>query len=586
MFKRMDTIKFFCVLPLLAVSCIPALSQRRPGEGRPGLPHVTVHTVGQMNRSAESSLSHAGYTQWSRLEPIFTCDTLLPTSFCIPGDLPQEQSKAFAPCIRRLRDGKLIMFWQAGRQSSRIYYAHSFDGKNWGERKRLLGPEKVTVNGASTWRRFIGIDADILPSCEILAVSAYWNDRSVESGCGLVLRKSRDGIVWDKAVSIYDGPARNPHVVVLPEDGRVQCWFNSYMKNGSTAVMMVESRDKGLTWSEAVPVARKFKYWNDGAKVFTGQAPCTGLLADGRTLCTLVEECDEPGGPGTPGEYTVHGFFSSGFEPQALSGDSNGPAGMKKIIDGSSPYLSVFPSGEAVLSANAGGLLTMKIDGQELPQWTGNGRGTGWLRPFRKLGTWCSTSVLDSHRLAYVMDCADGIQYGTAYLNHVLDAVEMKAVIDGDGSEWLSDNALFIGSDSEVQTIFRVAQDGTDLYVLAEVSGASDGVNVELVLHNPASKKMKSGSTVSAVVDADGLVESGDGSKPREIAGLEAVCRRGKTLDGVPGFVAELRIPKDALGASDGYAFRACVFSGDVRDSFTDVVDNRPETWMRIKNKD
>ena len=180
--------------------------------------HVTVHTREQMNRSASSLYSHTGDERWSRLEPVFAFDTLYPTSMCIPGDLPIEQSKAFAPCV------------------SRIYYAYSFDGKHWCERRRLLGPEKVSLDGATVWRRYIGIDADILPSCEMLAVSAYWNDKSREKGCGIAMRRSRDGITWDKAVSIYEGSARNPRIVVIPEDGKVQCWFNDYCSNGSTSV--------------------------------------------------------------------------------------------------------------------------------------------------------------------------------------------------------------------------------------------------------------------------------------------------------------------------------------------------------------
>ncbi len=544
--------------------------------------HVLVHTRSQMNRGASSLYSHAGDERWSRLEPVFAFDTLYPTSMCIPGDLPIEQSKAFAPCIRRMHDGKLMMFWQAGKQSSRVYYAFSFDGKHWCERRRLLGPEKVSLDGATVWRRYIGIDAGILPSCEMLAVSAYWNDRSREKGCGIAMRRSRDGITWDKAVSIYEGSARNPRIVVIPEDGRIQCWFNDYGSNGSTSVMMIESLDKGITWSKTpVPVSRRFKYYNGGARTYTGYAPCVRVMPDGGRLAVLVEECDEPGGPGTPGECTVHCIFQDGFSPHPLTGDDGGPAEKKKIFDGSSPCLSVFSSGETVVSAVSDGQMSMKLG--DSSAWSGNGRGAGWLRPFRKLGTYASTSVLDPHHLAYTMDCADGLQCGLAYLNHVIYAESQDIVLDGDGSEWNADNALFIGSDSPAEAIFRFAQDESSIYILAEVSGCTDGADVECVLHNPSSKKMKSGFTVRAVVNAGGLVECGDGAKAGSIAGLETVCRQGRTIDGVPGFVAEIRIPKSALGACGEYAFRASVSSGGVEDGFSDVVKNKPETWLRVR---
>lgn len=547
--------------------------------------HVTVHTREQMNRSASSLYSHTGDERWSRLEPVFAFDTLYPTSMCIPGDLPIEQSKAFAPCVRRMHDGKVIMFWQAGKQSSRIYYAYSFDGKHWCERRRLLGPEKVSLDGATVWRRYIGIDADILPSCEMLAVSAYWNDKSREKGCGIAMRRSRDGITWDKAVSIYEGSARNPRIVVIPEDGKVQCWFNDYCSNGSTSVMMIESLDKGITWSKTpIPVSRRFKYYNGGARTYTGYAPCVRVLPDRRQLGVLVEECDEPGGPGTPGECTIHGIGVNGLSPQPLSGDGGGPADKKKLLDGSSPCLSVFSSGETVISAVADGQMIMRLGDTSV--WPGNGRGAGWLRPFRKLGAYASTSVIDSHHLVYTMDCADGIQCGLAYLNHVIYAESHNVVLDGDGSEWNADNALFIGSDSLLEAIFRFAQDESSIYILAEVAGCTNGADVECVLHNPSSKKMKSGFTVRAVVNAGGLVECGDYAKAGSIAGLEAACRQGRTIDGVPGFVAEIRIPKSALGASGEYAFRASVSAGDVEDGFTNVVKNKPETWLRVRMTD
>ena len=100
------------------------------------------------------------------------------------------------------------------------------------------------------------------------------------------------------------------------------------------------------------------------------------------------------------------------------------------------------------------------------------------------------------------------------------------------------------------------------------------------------SKKIKSGFTVRAVVNAGGLVECGDYAKAGSIAGLEAACRQGRTIDGVPGFVAEIRIPKSALGASGEYAFRASVSAGDVEDGFTNVVKNKPETWLRVRMTD
>ena len=75
------------------------------------------------------------------------------------------------------------------------------------------------------------------------------------------------------------------------------------------------------------------------------------------------------------------------------------------------------------------------------------------------------------------MHCDDGIQIGVFYLNHRIDAPKARIRPDGDGREWRNDQALFIGSDSPAETIFRACHDGKRLYLLTEqLDPASAGV--------------------------------------------------------------------------------------------------------------
>lgn len=60
---------------------------------------------------------------------------------------------------------------------------------------------------------------------------------------------------------------------------------------------------------------------------------------------------------------------------------------------------------------------------------------------------------MDTHRVIGTMHCDEGIQIGVFYLNHRIDAPKARIRPDGDGREWRSDQALFIGSDSPTETI-------------------------------------------------------------------------------------------------------------------------------------
>lgn len=119
------------------------------------------------------------------------------------------------------------------------------------------------------------------------------------------------------------------------------------------------------------------------------------------------------------------------------------------------------------------------------------------------------------------MHCDEGIQIGVFYLNHRIDAPKARIRPDGDGREWRSDQALFIGSDSPTETIFRTCHDGKRLYLLAEqLDPASTG-----------------GAEIRLSVECGGrrvdLTIAPDGSVASPIPGVRGASRAGLTPAGV-----------------------------------------------------
>lgn len=544
---------------------------------------VVVHTQEQMNKEAPVPCSHVGAEAWSSLEPVFTYDTLIRTWYLLPSDIPAEQSAPFYPRVKRLRDGRTIMFWQGGQHSSRIYCARSSDMRHWDARQRLFGPEQKTVAGRKTWIRYMTADAIVLKSGEIVVAASFRSDMYSEGlGCGIVIRRSRyNGDWWDKPRVIYEGPNWEPYMIELP-DGRLQCFFtDADPKFGNSGTSMIESFDGGFTWTEKKRVCRQFKYYDRQQKIFTDQMPCFRLLADGKTLFGILEARLEPGGPGTPSSYMMSAIWNDAYGWEDLGEDREGPEDRKtNLFRGNGGYVAVFPSGEVVIAAGIGGMLSVKTGDADARRFNGKNWNSDWLRPFDKPGTWGTVEVVDSHHLVWAMDCAEGLQFGTGYLNHKIYAPKMTVTVDGDGREWKLHDALFIGSESPVQAVFRASHDQDNVYLLAEVTGYEAGKEpvLNMSLHDASAKKAGRGSTVSFSAGVSGAAEDTD-------AGIVISSRKGRTIDGRQGYVAEIRIPKSSVGDAAGLCFWAEVLSDGVTDTFTGANKSKTETWQRIELK-
>ena len=527
---------------------------------------VRLHTVDEMNTAAEPLNSHAGEERYSVLEPIHEYMQLIPSAH-----LGTDRT-AIYPRIKKMADGRYILFCQGGQIASRIYYYTSSDLKTWSEGRLLFEPYDVVTSEGSDKRCFSTTDAvvlangDILAACSFRASSGY--KRNI--GCGIALKRSCDnGRTWSDEQVIFEGTNWEPYLLQLP-DGRVQCYFTDCLpKDRNSGTSVITSTDNGRTWHGHMRVCRQYKYDNNGVKIFTDQMPCFRLLNDGKTLFGFLEARLEPDGPQGKSIYTMSVIRNRGFDWKPLGENGTGPEEREtNVLVGCAGYVSVFPSGETLVSCNIDRLFSLKIGDCEGRVFNGRSWSEDWFRPFAGKGFWGSLEPVDAHRVIGTMHCDEGIQLGVFYLNHRIDAPRAKVRVDGDGAEWQGDQALFIGSDSPAQVIFRAAHDGRYLYLLAECKACPEDSVVEMQLNG-----------ISLTIGTSGTVSAS--------AGVKCVCREAVTASGEKGYVSEAAVPLTALAAQPGdtIRFNAVLKGRNLNDTFTFAASGNPDSRMQIMLK-
>lgn len=556
------------ILSLLAACILTIGPTASQAEERP----VRLHTLDEMNTAAAPLNSHAGAERYSVLESVRAYRQLLPAA-----KLKTDRT-AIYPRIKRMADGRYILFVQGGQIASRIYYCTSDDLLHWSDTRILFEPYAVTTSEGSDTRCFSTVDAVVLADGDLLAACSFRAAKGYKHnvGCGIMLRRSRDnGATWSDEEVIFEGTNWEPYLLQLP-DGRIQCYFTDCLpatRNSGTSV--ITSTDNGRTWHGHMRVCRQYKYDDKGVRIFTDQMPCFRLLNDGKTLFGFLEARLEPDGPQGSSIYTMSVVRNRGFDWQPLGENTAGPADREtNLFKGCAGYVSTFPSGEIVVSCNIDRLFSLKIGDSRGRVFNGRSWDEDWYRPFDGKGFWGSLEPMDAHRVIGTMHCDEGIQIGVFYLNHRIDAPKARIRPDGDGREWRSDQALFIGSDSPTETIFRACHDGKRLYLLAEQLDPASAGGAEIRL-----SVGYGGRRVDLTVASDGSVVS-------PIPGIRGASRAGLTPAGVPGRATEIAVPLAALQARPGdtLRFNATVRSGAVEDGFTAATDD-PETWMRIELK-
>ena len=547
-----------------------------------------VHTVEDFAAVKEPVNSHAGLEASSVLEPMYEYIQVLEDDFLvapIPDSAPEQKTSVY-PRIKKMADGRYIMFYQGGQVASRILYSISSDLKRWSDPVLLWKPYNITTVEGKDVRRFTTADAVVLPDGDILVVCSYRASSGYKNGidCGLVLKRSNDnGASWSEPQYIYEGPNWEPYLLYLP-NGDIQCYFTDCIpsiKDSGTSI--ITSHDGGKTWGEYKKISRQFKYVSDGHKIFTDQMPSVRLLNDGKTLCGFFEARLEPDFPADETSiYKMSLVYNDGFEWEDLGNDKEGPADRQtNLFEGAGGYISVFPSGETLLSCNIAGSFSLKLGDAAARKFNGNSWETDWLQPFEGRAFWGATEIASDHEAIGTIYAPEGLNVGKFYLNHAIDAKNENIQVDGNTTDWTQDHVFFLGSESPSQAIFRASYDENNLYILVECKGKK--VGVELYLHNSAAPALAAGSSVYAKFNADKFIQCATYSNSgagRDVA-VESALVKGATKDGSEGYIAEIAIPLSTIGAEKGsiVMFNASL-SG--KDTFTGAKMKMPSTWMKV----
>ena len=555
------------------------------------LPAVRLHTVMEMNQEPLVLKSHAGEELSAVLQPMYGYYSTLPHENLTPG-APEDQSLAIYPRVKRMADGRYILFYHGGQFGSRIWCIVSEDFKTWSAPQLLYQPYKV--NG--DYRRFVNPDAVVLPGGDLLMVCSYRATNGYNGGldCGLSFRRSTDsGKTWSEPWNLEIGPNWEPYLLVLP-DGRIQCYYTDatpWTRNSGTSVIV--SEDGGASWSAKKRVCRYYKYdyyttdtdkkVYNGEKIYTDQMPCFRVLNDGQTLVGWLEDRLEEPAPADcsldkyDSFYEMSLVYHDGLDWEGLGENQAGPERrLNRIVRGAAGYISTFRSGETVLSCGMEGLLHLRMCDASVTHFYGSGtweKESNWLLPFEGTGYWGSTEVVAPTILAAAMHCEDGMQAGLLYLNHRIDAAQQTVVPDGDCAEWETDRAFFLSLPGGEEVLLRAAADEKNLYLAADcLESKSGSPTVSLML-------CKDGGKVVKVSLKKGLSQSTSAD------GVITASRKAEKADGSQGYTAEVSIPLGLLGAAEGDTLQlyAALEKGASKSTFSFSKKSDTSTWQRIK---
>ncbi len=551
-----------------------------------------LHTANDMIPSCQPVLnSHAGQEQWSVMQPMYDYFQQIP-HYELTGDVVESQQTAMYYRVKKLANGDYIMFWHSGQTGSRIWSSISPDFKTWSKPVLMAQPELNMINGVEDWRRYVNMDAAVMPDGEVLAVYSFraTHGYSTGQGCGIMLIRSSDhGRTWSEPQLIYDGPNWEPYLLVLPDGKTIHCYFTDakpQTRNSGTSIVM--STDKGMTWGERTRVCRQYKYNYDGPngkyfsgeKVFTDQMPCFRVLNDGKTIFGFIEaRLEEPASIQGKTTYEMSLVWNDSLEWKSLGENEEGPSTrVKNFIKGGGGYVSTFPSGEVVINGHMGGRFKMKV----LDHTGGRNSSveslkSGWITPFTGTGMWGSTEVDSPMTLVAGMHSKTGMEMGRFWLNHRIDASVAEITVDGKSDDWDASEALYLSVPSKEECLIRARRDNDNLYLLLET--VTDDVNghvkVDLMLCNTERRDPKTIRVSSA-----GQVLCSDKSASTSFG-------YGASADGRMGFMAEIAIPLESLKAVSGsyIGVYATMAVGSSINTFSLSSKSDINTWQRIKIK-
>ena len=554
-----------------------------------------LHTIAELNTAKGEIDDHAGEQDHSSLELDWRSAVMLTGK-------QLRTLTPYYPRIKKCPDGGYILFYNSGVTGPDIYYTLSDDLRTW-------STPKLFASSSGSKYLYATADALVLQNGEMLAVYSFRPKDGYKTdlyNSGLEVRRSTDnGKTWGMPKRIYIGMNWEPYLS-QDEDGTVYCIFthtapyvhyygyNETIRSSGSAI--VRSTDNGKTWTpevkgppfEAQRVIQDYVGDLDGRKIMNDQMPILLKLHNGRYMIACErQEINKS-----------HWYIDLGYADDleySLGLTEVGPADrLNKKFLGTGPYLAQFPSGETVITYNRGGFNAV-IAGA-------NGKGFQMAqKPFEAVSTtchWQSTELFTSHSLLAAFENKkenkqNDLVYGLLYLNHRINAGEMKATPDGSAAEWRKNtDALFLGAVSQAQASFRFGCDADTVSILIERLDSAldrDGDCEELTIA-PAAK----GPFYRVITDASGIrsavrVENG-AETPVSLTGVSLLVTEENTADPDRlGRITELVLDRAALGfTGDTLYFNAVLRNTDegtasAPDTFSDCRAADPATWKPVR---
>lgn len=501
------------------------------------------------------------------------------------------------PRIKKMANGSYIIFYHNSPSTvgASCDYAISNDLKKWTPKGKIFESFPITDSGGAANRRaFSTCDALVLSNGDILAVASYRAENrytQLTKDAGVVIRRSKDnGNTWSGPIEIYQGVNWEPYLLQLPS-GEIHCYFTdsnrTFLQSNDTGTAMVSSNDGGITWTPSFGSTPYYvlrtEHTVDGKKYFNNQMPSVIKLNNSNELAAAMEA--------NIGGYHISFAYSgeSGQWPY-LKVDQQGPADRNDLdFLGSAPYLRQFKSGETILSYNQASRFRLKLGDAKARNF-----GDDYLPPFFTGGYWGSLELEDNHQIIGVMPNTGEKEISLAkfILNHRIKATQRAVATDGNNNEWLkTDEALFVGENSQAQATLRASQDNNNLYFLIEVldESISTADFVTLFLCPTTNNTLGSGA-YKMKLSYSGIKESHVYNGGWVNGNLDATIKtayRGtpsQNSDKDHGYIIEIAIPRSKLNIQSGQLLVnfSIAENGQGEDSIASAATTSTLKWIPV----
>lgn len=507
------------------------------------------------------------------------------------------------PRIKKLADGTYLLTYQQGPSAHNVYYARSANLASWQNAEEALFA-KTDMNqyesDVADRVLFTSADAIVLDNGDILAFASFRLNKGYRLNNlnnGLMMRRSVDnGRSWSDPEIIYRGTTWEPSALQL-SNREVHVYFTSADPNtGNSGTALLRSTDRGATWTHAGKVVRQkagLATDGSGTTIFTDQMPSAIQLNGSERIAVAFESRFGRTGTSEDKYHLGLAYTNDNWAAGAPEGDEDSPAERQNnlFLNEAAPYLRQFRSGETVLSCNISNVFSLR---------TGDAKAWEFGEPmaaFPGIGSWGAVEVIDNHTLAAVFPeaftqtiddketaCAR-IQLAKFVLNHRINATQFTPPVVGSSSDWTAvQDALFIGSVSQAQTVFRFAYDDTNLYCLLERLDknltASDGMDLMILNGDATGDPLTIKITVDAVA---GALTCDD----QQTAFAATVLGTFDETENDRGYVACLAIPRTKINtALDRVLFNAILHDETGDDTFSGLTSSNYEKWLPVELKE